>query len=154
MKKPTPISESLIAPCGMNCAICSRYLAHINNLKRSKCTGCRASKKTCTYLFKECGGPKNNSTDNPAFCFECDRYPCEQIDRMDKRYILGYGMSIKENLEYIRKYGVAKFTREQYRKYHCQRCLGMISIHNRKCFKCDPITRLVEKLNADVKRDI
>ena len=29
MKKLNPISEKLIAPCGMNCAICSRYLAYV-----------------------------------------------------------------------------------------------------------------------------
>ena len=27
-----PISEELIAPCGMNCAVCSRYLAYLNDL--------------------------------------------------------------------------------------------------------------------------
>lgn len=32
MKKTNPIPEELIAPCGMNCAICSRYFSYINNL--------------------------------------------------------------------------------------------------------------------------
>ena len=145
MKKSLPIAKELIAPCGMNCAVCSRYLAHCNNLKRSGCVGCRPGNKRCTYLFRDCAGPGKNSKLNYAFCFECDRYPCRQIDRMDKRYRIGYAMSIKDNLEFIRKRGLTKFIEDQYRKYRCPNCSGLISIHNRKCFRCDPITRLVEK---------
>ena len=37
--------------------------------------------------------------------------------------------------------------KEQYEKYRCSKCGGLISIHNRKCFKCDKIIRLVEKYN-------
>jgi hypothetical protein len=35
--------------------------------------------------------------------------------------------------------------KNQYDKYHCPTCGGLRSIHNRKCFKCDEITRLIEK---------
>ncbi len=54
-------------------------------------------------------------------------------------------MSIKDNLEYIKKMGPGKFIEAQYEKYRCSRCGGLKSIHNGKCFKCDPITRLIEK---------
>ena len=145
MKKSLPFAKELIAPCGMNCALCSRYLAHFNNLKRSGCVGCRPGNKRCTYLFRDCAGPGKDSRLKYAFCFECDRYPCKQIDRMDKRYRIGYAMSIKDNLEFIRKRGLIKFIEDQYRKYRCPNCSGLISIHNRKCFRCDPITRLVER---------
>ena len=64
---------------------------------------------------------------------------------MDDRYRSNYKMSVKDNLEYINKMGIGKFIEEQYRKYRCSKCGGLISIHNRKCFKCDSITRLVEK---------
>ena len=39
------ISDDLIAPCGMNCSICSKYLSYINNRKGSKCSGCKPSIK-------------------------------------------------------------------------------------------------------------
>lgn len=54
-------------------------------------------------------------------------------------------MSIKDNLEYIKEKGINKFIEDQYKKYCCPKCGGLISIHNRKCFKCDAVTRLVEK---------
>ena len=75
MKQTNQNIEELIAPCGMNCAVCSRYLSYVNNLKRSHCAGCRPENKTCSYLFEKCSGIngdlKGNATAN--FCFECDK---------------------------------------------------------------------------------
>jgi hypothetical protein len=88
MKKTNSISEKLIALCGMNCAICSKYLAYVNNLKRSQCKGCRPENKKCTYLFEKCSGINNTVKGNATtiFCFECEKYPCKEINRMDDRY--------------------------------------------------------------------
>jgi hypothetical protein len=86
MEKTKPISEELIAPCGMNCSICSRYLVFINNLKRSQCIGCRPRNEICKYLFQKCNGINHGAKGNAAFCFECEHYPCKQIIRMDDRY--------------------------------------------------------------------
>ncbi len=54
-------------------------------------------------------------------------------------------MRVKENLEQIKTLGIEKIKEKQYKKYSCSKCGGLISIHNRKCFKCDEITKLVEK---------
>lgn len=140
-----PISEKLIAPCGINCAICSRYLAYKNNLRRSQCIGCRPRNKKCTYLFEKCSEINNSATNERVFCYECEYYPCKHLDRIDTRYRGNYLISIKENLESIRQFGIRHFVEEQYEKHHCLRCGGLISIHNRKCFTCDRVTRLVEK---------
>ncbi len=140
------IPEQLIAPCGMNCAICSNYLAYVNNLNRSQCAGCRPSNKKCSYLFSKCTGINSTLDGNATaeLCSVCDQYPCKEIDRMDQRYIRNYKMSVKHNLEHINNEGMDAFIKDQYSKYQCKRCSGLISIHNRKCFKCDTITRLVE----------
>ena len=148
MKNSSLISKELIAPCGINCAICSRYLSFVNNLKQSQCIGCRPRGQKCTFLFGKCTGINNNIlTVDTDFCFECDQYPCKQISRMDNRYRNNYKMSIKDNLDYIKKEGIDKFIDDQYERYRCSKCSGLISIHNKKCFKCDTITRLVEKEN-------
>jgi hypothetical protein len=146
MKKSNPITPILIAPCGMNCAICSRYLSNVNNLKRSKCIGCRPRNRRCTYLFGKCTGINRESKGDAAFCFECDKYPCRQIERMYKRYRENYGMSMKDNLDLIKKNGMQHFIDDQYEKYRCPECGQLRSVHNRKCFKCDTITRLIEKI--------
>jgi len=147
MDEKKPVSEELIAPCGMNCAICSKYLAYVNNLNRSQCVGCRPRNEGCAYLFDKCTGINHAKEGNLVFCIECSQYPCKQIDRMDARYRKEYNMSVKDSLEAIKKTGISEFIEEQYIKYRCSKCGGMISIHNRKCFKCDEVTRLVEKRN-------
>ncbi len=145
MIRSNPISEALIAPCGMNCAICSRYLAYINNLKRSQCVGCLPRNEKCAYLFGKCRGINHTARGGAAvFCFECADYPCERINRVDARYRKNYNMSFKENLEYIRSKGIGKFIEAQYKKYRCSNCGGLLSVHNRKCFNCDTITKLVD----------
>jgi hypothetical protein len=145
MKNFNPISEELIAPCGMNCALCSRYQSYVNHLKRSQCAGCRPRNEKCTYLFAKCTGINNTAKGNAPFCFECSQYPCKQINRINDRYRKNYKMSMIDNLEYIQEKGISKFINEQYKTYRCSQCGGLISIHNRKCFKCEPITKLVEK---------
>ena len=67
---------------------------------------------------------------------------------MDKRYRENYGMSVMDNLENIQELGLVGFSEEQYQKHNCARCGGLISVHNRKCFQCDTVTRLVEKPNT------
>jgi len=141
----TNITEELIASCGMNCAICSRYLSYVNDLKRSQCIGCRSRRTKCSYLFEKCTGINNDKNGDFTYCHECNQYPCKQINRMDDRYRKNYNMSVKDNLDHIDKYGVKNFIEEQYKKYRCKKCGGLISIHNRKCFKCDKITKLMEK---------
>jgi len=64
---------------------------------------------------------------------------------MDNRYQKNYGMSTMENLNRIRSKGMHEFLEEQYRGHRCPGCSGLISVHNGKCFRCDPVTKLVEK---------
>jgi predicted RNA-binding Zn-ribbon protein involved in translation (DUF1610 family) len=64
---------------------------------------------------------------------------------MDKRYRSSYKMSVMDNLGNIKSCGIGRFVKDQYKEYHCSKCGGLISIHNRKCFKCETITKLVEK---------
>jgi len=107
--------------------------------------GCRPGGVECTYLFAKCSGINHISDGDSPFCFECDQYPCKQINRMDDRYRKNYGMSVKSNLEDIKILGVDKFVESQYKKYQCSTCGGMISVHNGKCFQCETVTKLIEK---------
>ena len=40
------------------------------------------------------------------FCFDCDKFPCDRLKRLDKRYREKYGMSEIENLNKIREIGL------------------------------------------------
>lgn len=86
--------EQLIAPCGMNCALCQAYQG-----KGLACYGCgqggeRKSCRNCS--IRKCEHKK-------AFCFECAEYPCKRLKALDKRYRAKYRMSMLENLAFVQK---------------------------------------------------
>jgi hypothetical protein len=136
------ISPDLIAPCGMNCAICSAYLSFVNNSPFVKCKGCRPRNKQCAFLKKKCRDGRKLLTGAVTFCYECRCYPCDRLERLDKRYRAQYRMSMIENLDRIKRKGLAAFIRSQYRKYRCPKCRGLRSVHSGKCFKCDTVKGL------------
>lgn len=133
--------DPLIAPCGMNCAICSGYLAYSHNIPRQRgkithCIGCRPRNKHCAYIKGYCEKLRNNSLD---FCYECPDFPCQRLKTLDKRYRNNYGMSMIENLNEIKSGGIDTFLENRRKKYECPKCGGVICIHNKKCYDCDTI---------------
>ncbi len=139
----------IIAPCGMNCGICSGYLALTYNVKQKNikipyCAGCRIRDKKCAFLKKQCDKLLNNKI---KYCFECEDFPCKNLQGIDKRYKTYFRMSMIENLENIKKEGIKKFLIEQKKKWACKKCGGTICCHNGICFNCDlDILRKKKKL--------
>jgi hypothetical protein len=134
--------KKLIAPCGMDCGICSHYLAYSHNFPKRKgvpqCSGCRERNKVCAFIKRDCALLKKNTID---FCFECKTFPCNNVKRMDKKYTERYNMSFIANLLFIKEKGINKFIQNQKRKYKCSGCGDMVCIHNNICYTCDPIIR-------------
>ncbi len=131
----------LIAPCGMNCSICSGYLAYSRNIPKRRgkithCTGCRPRNKQCAFLKGRCQKLSNNRI---TFCFECDDFPCYSLRHIDARYRKNYDMSMIDNLNEIKQSGIDTFLKNQRKKYKCPRCGGVICVHNRKCYDCETI---------------
>ena len=134
--------KDLIAPCGMDCGLCSGYLAYINEIPKKRgaithCAGCRARNKQCAFIKRDCSLLKNNKI---TYCFECNDYPCERLKRLDNSYITRYSTSFIGNLNSIRDDGIENFLEGQERKHSCAKCGNAICVHNRKCYKCETIT--------------
>jgi Protein of unknown function (DUF3795) len=137
MKKPL-FMEELIAPCGMNCGLCSSYLTLKHNLKKSgimraECPGCRPRNKNCAFMKKSCKFLANGIY---KYCYECSNYPCERLKGLDKRYRSFYHMSMIENLDYINKNGIKRFLNQQTNRWQCPECGAVISCHNGICYNC------------------
>ena len=142
------METGLVAPCGMNCAVCSGYLALKHNVKSKGvrmpyCKGCRPRDKKCAFLKKKCEFLMNNKL---QFCYECGDFPCERLKRIDKRYRTFFRMSLIENLESIRENGMSDFLKTQGRKWRCPECGGVVCCHNGICFDCS-----LEKLKSKKK---
>jgi len=143
------LDAQLIAPCGMNCAICSSYLAMKYDLKkqgimRSYCAGCRPRGKNCAFMKKACEKLGNGLV---KYCFLCADFPCRRLKSLDKRYRTHYRMSMIENLEIIRDNGVKALLERETEKWRCPACGGMICCHNGICFSCG-----LEKLKNKKRR--
>jgi len=129
----------LIAPCGMNCAVCSGYLALKNDVKNKGirmpyCEGCRPRDKKCAFLKKRCELLLNNKVE---FCYECEDFPCKELKHVDKRYQTLYRMSLIGNLELIKEKGMPEFLETQEETWRCPECGELICCHNGLCFKCN-----------------
>jgi hypothetical protein len=143
------MEELLIAPCGMNCVLCSGYLALKHDIKSQGvkmpyCAGCRPRDKQCAFIKKQCERLMGGEV---TYCYECPDFPCPTLKHLDKSYRERYRMSMIENLEFIRENGVDKLLEKEAEKWRCPNCGGVICCHNGICFECG-----LELLKAKKKR--
>ena len=128
-----PAGTRLIAPCGMNCSVCQAHLR-----EKRKCPGCHgkdANKSISAIhcIIRNCEMVKISQS---GFCYECIKYPCKRLQRLDKRYRTKYAMSMIENLEYIKGSGLSAFVEKENERWCCRKCGGVICVHRGYCFHC------------------
>jgi hypothetical protein len=135
------LDRELISPCGMYCGLCSSYLAYLNLIPRQQgkltyCAGCRPRDKQCSWLKKRCDQLRNHTI---QYCYECMSYPCQELEHISNRYRTRYGLDFLENLALVQDEGEGALLEALERRYACQQCGGLRSIHSGKCFACDEI---------------
>lgn len=107
-----PITKLHIAPCGMNCHLCMGFLR-----EKNKCLGCNGAKKDKLKGCRNCSITKCVESKKIRYCFECEKFPCARIKRLDERYRGKYEMSMINNLKYIQKHGIRKFVTKEEKKW-------------------------------------
>jgi hypothetical protein len=121
----------------MDCSHCSAYLNHLYGQAGKVnigCAGCRPRNKKCGHIIKRCEKLHKREVD---FCYECEMFPCEHLDRLEARYIKhGYANSFIGNNIRIKEIGEEAFQAEQNIRFTCQDCGGPVSIHEGRCYKC------------------
>ncbi len=132
------MEERLIAPCGMNCAICVNYLAMKHELKkrgfqRSYCLGCLPRGQNCLHMGDRC---ETLGKGLVRFCFECGEFPCKRLKALDMRYRTKYHMSMIENLRAIEERGAQDFLQSEEIRCRCPDCGDTICCHNGLCLRC------------------
>ena len=133
------IKSSLIAPCGMNCGICMGHLR-----EKNKCPGCNMLgivRTSCTNcIIRNCERLKKSGS---RFCFDCEKYPCRRLRKLDERYRTKYSMSMIDNLNNIKKFGIREFVRKEKARWACPKCGGVVCVHRSACSKCGNKVELV-----------
>lgn len=102
--------------------------------RKEECLGCRPDDKGCSFLKNDCKKLTDRSLE---YCFECEDFPCKNLQYLDERYSQRYGMSMIDNLTYIEENGVDKFLEQQEEKYECPECGETICVHTNICYNCD-----------------
>ena len=128
------MNPGMIAPCGMNCELC---LAHLR--KKNVCNGClmdddNKPRRCVACSIKNC---EHNAKSKSGMCYECPKYPCRRLKQLDKRYRTKYNMSMIDNLEFIKEYGLGKFISKEEEKWACNNCGGVICVHRGFCLSCN-----------------
>jgi len=130
-------TAELIAPCGMNCALCKGYIAYTHGIPRVRgkvtyCAGCVPRAKNC-FIKRNCSKLTKHEIQS---CSECDVMPCANLEHLDKRYREHYGMSMVENLKMIKAKGMDEFLKSQEETHRCPICGDAVCVHDAKCYGC------------------
>lgn len=122
------MSAELIAPCGMNCRLCSAYIR-----KKNPCPGCRGED---SLKPQYCVGCKivNCEIRTGSFC-HCEK-PCRRLTELDKPYSTKYHISMLENLRYIHEQGIEAFVKHEEERWACPHCGEILSCHKKVCPHC------------------
>jgi hypothetical protein len=136
--KENKMEEILIAPCGMNCALCGNYQSMQFDLKKvgiqkRYCAGCRPRGNNCAFMKKNCALIGQGKI---QYCYECADFPCRRLKNLDKRYRTKYNMSMIENLVFIKEKGMVKFLKKEEKKWQCPECGATVSCHGAICYSC------------------
>ena len=107
-----------IAPCGIICNICLGFQRTKNTCEGCISTGNKRPRcETCS--FKTCPEKRSNPH---IFCYECKKFPCQRLKRLEKRYTIRYGESPIQNLLTIREIGMESFSMQEKEKWTCIHC--------------------------------
>lgn len=139
--KNISLSTSMIAPCGMNCALCMAY-----QRDKKHCPGCRYTGKdkspSCTNcIIINCS--KLTSKKN-GYCFSCESFPCKRLKGLDQRYRQKYDMSFIANLDFIKNNGIRNFIAKEKQKWACSNCGELVCAHRPNCFKCGKEKKIIQ----------
>jgi hypothetical protein len=129
------LEAGLIGSCGMNCRTCIAFFGYTMYGKKRKhsCSGCWSRERPCAFIKKKC---KKLTSEQIHYCFECNNFPCETLETLDKRYREKYGLSLIDNLKYIQKNGIEEFLKYDQERWKCTACGGIICVHNNQCYDC------------------
>lgn len=128
------IRIEMIAPCGMNCHLCYSYQRVKNH-----CPGCNIDSNDKPNYCKVCkikNCEEIGLNQGQTFCYNCQKFPCKKIKNLDKRYRNKYGMSMIDNLEFMRDNGIQAFILAESIKWICPGCGLLLCVHYPNCRNC------------------
>lgn len=131
---PESLHPKMIAPCGMDCGLCSRHLR-----EKDRCSGCNSDDPAKPKYWVVCrirNCDEIRAGERNLCSSECTRFPCARLRQLDTRYRGNYGMSMIENLESIQELGLEVFVAREKERWKCSECGGVVCVHKEHCLYC------------------
>jgi len=128
------LDSKLIAPCGIYCGACYMFLRD-----KKRCKGCRIDSIDKPKYCDKCkiAHCEMLSKTSNGFCYECEKFPCQRLKQLDKRYRTKYSTSLIQNQITIKEKGTKTFLNQEAEIRTCPKCGSVVSIHWKGCFKCN-----------------
>lgn len=95
--------NQLFSLCGLNCGLCPMFLGKY-------CVGCGNGNQSCKIA--KCSLEHGKI----EYCYECENYPCEKYQYIDKYDSFITHKRQKEDLERVQKIGIEQYNLEQQEK--------------------------------------
>ncbi len=129
-------TAEMIAPCGLDCSICSG-----SQKKTDPCPGCKGpDENKPEFCAKKCGIIlcQKRKQGGYEFCDECPDFPCVDVMEKENRYTTQYPLyeSPLQNIRDIRRVGMEAFLEAERKKWSCKECGSPISVHTGICSGC------------------
>ena len=136
MGKTKLFTAEMLAPCGLDCSICSQAHSDTN-----PCPGCNGpNREKPVFCAMLCGivKCKKRKAGDYQYCDECPDFPCAEVMEKETRYTSAYPLSESplNNLRMMRDMGMDAFLDHERDKWMCKRCGGAVSVHTGCCGKC------------------
>jgi hypothetical protein len=106
--------------------------------EKNTCNGCRSKEGYRSGGCTKCvifNCEKLAETDS-GFCYDCPTYPCARMKQLDARYRKNYGMSMMENLAFIKEHDMDAFLKREEERWKCPECGAQLSVHRKECLNC------------------
>lgn len=141
------VDNNLAAPCGVYCGACRQYLLGKKDMLEKRgykqgCEGCRIRNKNCAFIRRACSALRKKELE---YCYECENFPCNNLEKIDATYVDRYNVSLINNLKRLQEIGLEAWFQEKEDLYRCPKCGGEICVHDSECFDCG------NKINPNIR---
>ena len=132
MQMPEKIDFTLLAPCGLDCAVCSR---HVHG--KIPCPGCRARLDEPDSYRRKCVMRACTLERGYVTCADCAERPCKRVKTFRKRYMDGYGVDLSAIATAVLQAGAEPYLRADLAAHTCPDCGHLINLHYGVCSGCN-----------------
>ena len=139
-------SPEVIAPCGINCAVCPYLMAHKDGNERLKeklaasigikpeqiaCEGCNS--ELCLFFCKECKLKKCVQKKDIESCASCEEWPCKHVENYPFKPFLH---RLRWDVPYQKKHGKKAWIAKTIELNTCPKCKTLNHWRASRCKSC------------------